>query len=286
VIPLFGVSGRGYSPQVPTSGQTDVRPPNNPWVRLPTVEPEVGCLSFYLSDELASVPVRAVTLPGNNKSDPNLETGTYGLFSTCEQQMRTSVVRRGLSYLFFVTRWQGERHLTGQYRLNWYSEGTFGHDSLPDYALAAESIRFVNPIPMASLARSVGERLADPFRTFRLLDAPETRAINRLLTRSPDRSDAYLSEIDRLERFNLHFVGYRCWARKEPFSWSVAREYLLPDPGRLWATSHEVSNASATGHWICAACGAVLMNQALLKQCQACGAFGSLRPALLEEVPR
>ena len=51
-----------------------------------------GFLSFYLRDELSALAVRGVTLPGNNKSDPNLETGTYGLFSICCQSMRAGIV--------------------------------------------------------------------------------------------------------------------------------------------------------------------------------------------------
>lgn len=65
-----------------------------------------GYLSVYLSEPLARYPIRHVTRPADNKNDPNIETGTFGLFSTCEQQMRAKIVREGRSYLFFATKYR------------------------------------------------------------------------------------------------------------------------------------------------------------------------------------
>ena len=60
-------------------------------------------VSVYLSSEVGRVPVRDVLRLGDNKSDPNLETQTYGLFSTCEPTMRKSIAARGITEIFFVT---------------------------------------------------------------------------------------------------------------------------------------------------------------------------------------
>jgi hypothetical protein len=54
-----------------------------------------GYLSFYYSEPLARYPIRHITRPADNKSDPNIETATYGLFSICERQMRGKLVREG-----------------------------------------------------------------------------------------------------------------------------------------------------------------------------------------------
>ena len=54
---------------------------------------------MYLADDLSRLPVRHITRPHDNKSDPNIETGTYGLFSTCENQMRSGIVNRGAQYI-------------------------------------------------------------------------------------------------------------------------------------------------------------------------------------------
>jgi hypothetical protein len=256
----------------------NVHPPNPPWTALSLDDPETGCLSYYISDALGSLPVRGVTLPNNNKSDPNLETRTYGLFSTCERQMRSSVVRRGLRYLIFVTRWKGSRVVTGIYQLAWFTEGSFGGGTSADYALAAEVVRFVEPIPVSSIGGSAGRAASAPFRTFLLLDAADTSALVRLICAKRDLSSQYLQEIDRLERFNMHHSGYRCWGRREAFSWSAAAAYLVPSEGKSWSVSAEISNVSSSGMWSCDACNAVIQNEVLLKMCPSCGATGALRP--------
>src|SRR5216683_1864933 len=70
-----------------------LKPPAPPWLELvPTDDAGEGVLSFYYSEDEAAVPIRAIMLPNNNKSDPNIETATYGLFSTCSQRTRAGIV--------------------------------------------------------------------------------------------------------------------------------------------------------------------------------------------------
>ncbi len=257
---------------------SDVRPPNPPWMELHAPPPHCGYLSFYISDDLSALAVRAVTLPGNNKSDPNLETGTYGLFSTCERQMRAGVVNNGSPYLFFVTRYRGRRVLAGHYRIAWYCDGPLS-SSGGDYALAADRLRFIHPpIPLDELPGGLREHATRRFRTSLRTNAEQTKQLQELLEGRPDRASAYFKEIDRLERFNRYHTGFRCWRRTEPFSWHAARGYLRPDPSRRWATTEPVSNRSPTNLWHCRACGDTIHNRALLKACPACDALGSLQP--------
>ena len=84
-----------------------VKPPAAPWSLLRAAQPATGYLSMYLADDLSWLPVRHITRPHDNKSDPNIETGTYGLFSTCEHQMRSGIVNRGAQYIVFMCRWGG-----------------------------------------------------------------------------------------------------------------------------------------------------------------------------------
>src|SRR5688572_1746046 len=121
--------------------ETDYRPPARPWRELNPLLAAGGYLSYYYSDVLSPVPVRGVTLPANNKSDPNVETLTYGLFSTCGHSMRASIVANRVPYIFFVTNRGGQRILTGYYRLRWYAPGPLQRRPA-DYALAAEHGRF------------------------------------------------------------------------------------------------------------------------------------------------
>jgi len=259
-------------------GEGDVRPPNPPWVELVARTPDRGYLSIYLSDDLSALAVRAVTRPHDNKSDPNLETATYGLFSTCERQMRAGVVHSGRRYLFFVTSRRGRRVLTGHYRIAWYCDGVLSSSGV-DYALAADRLRFIHPpVPLDELPDGLREHATRRFRAFLRVGADQTQQLLRLLEDRPDRMGDYLTEIDRLERFNRYHTGFRCWQRTEPFSWQAARDYLRPDPSRQWSASETVSNQSPTGRWHCQACGQTIRNDALLKACPACNALGSLRP--------
>ena len=94
-LSLFDVTAP-VSVNLPTGGgESDssypskpVMPPAAPWTALEVNTPATGYLSVYLSEDLSRLPIRAITRPYDNKSDPNIETGTYGLFSTCERAMR------------------------------------------------------------------------------------------------------------------------------------------------------------------------------------------------------
>ena len=77
--------------QLTLDRQISVRPPAAPWSPLRVEQPSTGYLSMYLADNISRLPVRHITRPRDNKSDPNIETGTYGLFSTCEHQMRSGI---------------------------------------------------------------------------------------------------------------------------------------------------------------------------------------------------
>ena len=108
--------------------EEELKPPNAPWIAIPIPQDAGGCLSVYYSDPLSRVPVREVTRPGDNKSDPNIETLTYGLFSTCGRAMRSGMVGRGDRYLFFATKRGAGRVLTGYYDLCWYAEANSAAD--------------------------------------------------------------------------------------------------------------------------------------------------------------
>ena len=264
-----------------TSSQRDVRPPHDPWSEIEFGGSESGCLSVYLSDNLSRLPVRAVTRPGDNKSDPNLETATFGLFSTCERDMRSSVVRRGIRNIFFVTKHGRGRVLSGWYRVRWYTDGVLAATNA-DFALAAEDMKFLDPaIPVAELPEVVTDKTMSKFRTFRHLSDPETAALLDVLAKLPDATSSYLEEIDRLERFNMHHTGYRHWNDTEPFSWRTARRYL--NPSVTLSPSAMLKNTSPTGMWLCGACRRLVQNKSLLKECPICGAMGSLRPATSAE---
>ena len=256
--------------------QISVKPPAAPWSPLQVDQPPTGYLSMYLADDLSRLPVRHITRPRDNKSDPNIETGTYGLFSTCEHQMRSGIVNVGAQYIIFMCRWGGRRVVSGYYRLAWKAPGTLHTAKKADFVLAADEVHFVDPpIQIAELPKPVASVAGTGFRLSKRIDSAHTQALLSILRERPNATADYLSEIDRLERFQSFHSGYRyvTWRQQEPFSWDMATRYLEPS-----TDLKVVPNQSTTGFWRCTYCKQFVSNQALLKRCPFCGSMGTLQP--------
>lgn len=255
-----------------------LKPPGPPWSSLPPAGASKGVLSVYYSEAEAAVPIRAVMLANNNKSDPNIETATYGLFSTCSQRTRSGIVRHGTGYMFFVTQRYGGRMITGYYRLKWFAPGSLGRR---DFAVAADHVHFIAPgIPLQDLPAELRSHCGQRFRLSLNLDQEQTSALLSVLDRHPNQVERYLEEIDRLERRNKHLTGFRyvAWRRTEPFSWEAAKFYL-PSASEWRLTSPVLSsrrNKSSSDWWKCTKCGKRTSSKALLKVCPWCGERATL----------
>lgn len=259
-----------------TCGFEPTFPPAAPWTELEKTMPATGYLSVYLSEDLSRLPIRAITRPNDNKSDPNLETGTYGLFSTCERGMRSGIVKNKAQFIVFLTKRGKERVVAGYYRLAWKTEGVL-HASKRDYALTADYVHFVvEPIPVSHLPEPVRAAAEKKFRLSKRLNAVETQKVVAALDSRPNALEDYLSEIDRIERFQTWHSGYRyvTWQQKEPFGWDLARQYLI-EPN----ASQAAPNQSPTGFWQCtnSECRKFINNWSLLRRCPFCTAMGTLQ---------
>ena len=257
-------------------GNEPVFPPAAPWTELEVDAPATGYLSVYLSEDLSKLPIRAITRPNDNKSDPNIETGTYGLFSTCERGMRAGIVNNKVQFIIFLSKRGEERVVAGYYRLAWKTEGIW-HAAKRDYALAADCVHFVaEPIPVSHLPEPVKAAAERKFRLSKRLNAVETQTIIAALDSRPNALEDYLSEIGRVERFQAFHSGYRyvSWQQEEPFGWELAHQYLVESnaPGTG-------PNQSPTGFWQCTnpECGKFIKNWSLLRRCPFCGAMGTLQ---------
>ena len=253
-----------------------VTPPAAPWTAMEVDSPATGYLSVYLSEDLSRLPIRAITRRNDNKSDPNIETGTYGLFSTCERGMRAGIVKNKAQFIIFVCRRGNERVIAGYYRLAYKTEGVL-HGAKLDYALAADSVHFVDPpIRVSDLTEPSRSAAGTQFRLSKRVNAVETLAIVTALKSRPNALDDYLSEIDRIERFQLFHSDYRyvSWQQEEPFSWEMARQYLVE-----FNTQGAISNQSPTGFWQCTNpdCKQFVSNWSLLRRCPFCDAMGTLQ---------
>jgi Zn finger protein HypA/HybF involved in hydrogenase expression len=261
----------------------DVRPPNLPWQELHINSEANGTLSFFYSDDLSKFPVRAVTKVGDNKADPNLETMTYGLFSTCQKDLRSATVKYGRRYIFFISRYKNTRVLVGYYAIKWYTSVV--NASKNDFAIAANEAHFVsNPLPLDVVDKECGTRINRRFRLMSPLTGQECSILKDFLLRSNNATVEYLNEIHRLERFNKAQGRHLYIGRKLniEYSWDVAAPYILSNKDSENGNK-QLRNSSPSDWWTCKNCGHNLRNKALLRICPSCRAINTLTP--LDNIP-
>lgn len=280
----------------PTDDILPHMPPNEPWQELSDPSAMEGYLSYYLSDDLSRYAVRDVTRPNDNKSDPNLETMSYGLFSTCERGMRAGAVKNNRPYIFFVTRRGNERYLTGYYRVAWYAEGhpIFSYlrrsRVLDDFILVADEMKFIHPpISMKELAeRFDDEFFSDWFRTFKITDEVQTADLLAVIDEREDVSQEYLDEIERLELVNRRYHDHRYtnWEQNERFSWELAEDYLYTDTDLDISEAQERFESISSedvSWWECLECGHEIESERPLKRCPNCNVIGTQVPMIEDE---
>lgn len=261
-------------------------PPLSPWKEVKLNATAGGSLSFYYSDNLSSIPVRFVTKVGDNKADPNLETLTYGMFSTCQKGLRSAFVREGRRYLFFFTKWKDSRVLVGYYAIKWYTPVV--NSDPRDFALAADKAHFMaKPLSFVEIDKHCQTNLNKKFRMMLNVSNDECSRLVKFIDSQPNALDTYISEIHRLEHFNKSQSGYKYVGRKleESFSWDVAAPYIVPKPGDTPSSSKAAKNSSPSGWWTCTNCGGNSKNQALLRICPNCGGINTLVSLALPPTP-
>lgn len=217
--------------------ETKYMPPKEPWIPIRGDLKNGSYLAFYYSDPYSKIPVRRISSETDSKADPNIETGTFGLFSTCEVEMRKSTLNKGMKYIFFCTMRRDYRVLTGYYELGWHTlsppingYATINGEPKRDVVLAASKVKFINPgFNLSELTGYLeGVNISKRFRAYRRLDARSTEKLLTLIDETDDSTHEYLEEIARLEEENLKKVGYAYpnWKQKFGFSWALAGSYL------------------------------------------------------------
>jgi hypothetical protein len=277
--------------------------PNSPWVK--SEARPTGRLIYHYSADFARLPCRDVTKladtispdgvrRADNKSDPNLETLTFGMWSTCDQQYRQTIGDQAGRYLFFRTNWPTPNHpvLTGFYYVGWYLDSWYvappgrsrGARVVTDRFLAAQEAHFVaKPIPIADAADLIGYDSADLRRRSVIEFEPnDAAALRNLLLEQPDHTKAFLDEIRRLEYCNLASTGRRYvnWDRTQGFSWLLAKPCVdlaaRPRPSNVVqaAWGHGVKN----GVWACDGCQRTIASPRPIKLCSQCSDGGCFLP--------
>lgn len=204
------------------------------WVEIPKNNAILGHIATYYSDQKANLPVRGIRKKWDSKADPNIETKTYGLFTTCMPSARKNIVENNESYIFFFTHWKGQRLFTGYYELGSYvitglkPRAKGKPRNYPDYALLAKRMHFVrNGIPLTGklwsgikLENFKGDHI-DGYgpRNYTKIDEQTTLALKEMLDKQEDASNEYIEEMHKLEEENLKKYNYRypSWQRKQGF---------------------------------------------------------------------
>jgi hypothetical protein len=244
-------------------------------------------LCFYYCSPFSAYPVRNVNrivpvgrggFVADCKVDPNWETGTFGLFSTCQASIRAGVVSRHSPYLFFFgdhATEAAERGVTGYYRLRWYADGgTYERD----YCLAADKTHFVKrAISFAAVNRQIGTRLSNRVPRLALMLNPKQAAgLISMLEAQPDATTDYIAEVRRLEELNARSTGgfrYVNFRRRESYSWSSVRN--IKGLGGVSGRRRQ-RNSGPHNAWRCSACEETVRSRSLLKLCPACQSHGTL----------
>jgi hypothetical protein len=202
-----------------------------------------GHIAYYYSDSKADLPVRGIRKKWDSKADPNIETKTYGLFSTCMPPARKNMVTNRDSYIFFFTKWRGQRMFTGYYELGYFVDtgiiptANGKARKFPDYALLAKRTHFVrNGIPLTGDRWSIitedsfNDGVIDGYgpRDFKQIDSKLTNLLKSKLDEQKDITGEYVKEIYRLENENLQKYGYKypSWKRREGFTKDDFKEFI------------------------------------------------------------
>lgn len=286
-----------------SDGLPDYAPPNDPWEEHQASEDAQSYLTFYYSeDEISKYPVREVTKVNDNKSDPNLETMSYGLCSTCTRDIRSGLVKNNRPYLFFCTNFKGERYLSGYYHIGWYSLGpplltNYRNGSIrDDFRLVADEMKWIYPpISFETVADEIGfNGILTGFRK-KLVSPETTEALLDLFESREDYSQQYLNEIRRLELINKRYHKYRypTWERESRFDWESVQNYveIMQDDEdnqtkeiletRMEEMNIDLSNMASgnVSDWFCLICEHEFENEAPLKMCPNCDNGGGIIPA-------
>lgn len=207
------------------------------WEKIVRSEEITAHIAYYYSDQKADLPVRGVRKYRDNKADPNIETKTYGLFTTCMPPARKNMVLNGNWYIFFFTNRGKQRMFTGYYELDKYlitgitPRNKKSSYKFADYALLAKKIHFVrngvpllgdlwDPIPDDSTTDDgiigYGPRDSKP------ISSTFAKQLKQKLDEQEDISTEYIEEIHRMEKENQEKseakFKYPSWERKNGFA--------------------------------------------------------------------
>lgn len=205
------------------------------WQTLEKPSASTGYVAYYYSDQDATLPVRGIRKQWDSKADPNIETKTYGVFTTCMPSARRNMVEQADSYIFFFTHWKGQRMFTGYYELDSFVKTGItpranGRSlSFLDYGLRAKKVHFISEgIPLVGprwsriTADSIGENSIDAYgpRDFSRISSDVVVKLKALLDSRPNATEKYINEIKNLENDNLRNHGFRypSWMRKNGFT--------------------------------------------------------------------
>jgi len=202
----------------------EYKPPHAPWMPLVKLDDRAIITYYYGDSKSEEVPIRDVSNKRDPKVEPNYETLTYGLFSTCNPSARKSIVTNGITTNFFCTLREDIRVLTGYYKYGWYFEY-----KKEDYMLAANKVRFVSPgFPLKDIIYYADNKsIGNWFRCWKYVNQDTAKKLLQLLNDTPDKTSSYIEETKKVEKNTLIENGIIYNKRKKGYSWKDAKKFLL-----------------------------------------------------------
>ncbi len=207
------------------------------WKKIDRSKEISAHIAYYYSDQKAKLPVRGVRKNRDNKADPNIETKTYGLFTTCMPPARKNMVLNGNWYIFFFTNRNKQRMFTGYYELDKYMitgitpRNSKGPYRFADYALLAKKTHFVREgIPLTG---KIWSKITDDAinedgiqgygpRDSKSIPSVLAKKLKEKLDEQEDITYEYVKEIHKFEEENLlnsdGKYRYPSWERRKGFS--------------------------------------------------------------------
>ncbi len=260
-----------------------MRPPKPPWKRHKRNGEADSAIMTYYSSELSRLPIRAVERldkgAPDNKQDPNLETRTFGLFSTCKRKLRSGIQSQKRPNLFFVTNTGEGRAITGYYEIGWYAPIP---DLQRDIALAADVAYFVEqPIPIDKANKQCGTELSSSARSLKYPSPTSSRLLKRLLKKQPNALNEYVAETRRVETLLLARTGFtnKNLRRDSHFTWEDAKPIFVD---MALPATENLSTDSPTNEWHCVKCSKRHISRRKLALCPNCNAPGAALEAVSE----
>ena len=159
--------------------------------------------NYYCDPRAEDFPIRDLRdVKGRNKKEPHYEDLTFNQFARCNQIFLNAALKRGNSYIFFFTRynglnkeWKGKYLITGYYKLK---SKTWIEHNKPRWAVKGAEGKFVHVQDSFPLEKIIGKKIRNARYGRGHLDEKKVKSLLKFFSNKPDMTKSYVKETQRL----------------------------------------------------------------------------------------